>query len=82
MERTVSETGSVRSSPSTRTVYNPVMLPLDEVFPALSRSLGIFAKQEGVYPFVVGGSPTARPISRMDMAKRVMESIMRSTSRP
>ena len=31
---------------------------------------------------VVGGSPTARPTSRPAMAKRVMESTIRTTSLP
>ena len=40
------------------------------------------AKTEGVYPLVVGGSPMARPISRMAMAKRVTESIINKTFLP
>ena len=57
------------------------MLPVRAV-PARSSRRGRAAKTEGGYPFVVGGSPTARPISRHAMAKRVIESIIRRTLRP
>ena len=73
--------GSLVSSPSTRTVYTPVMEPFSK-FPLRSRSLGISAYMEGVYPLATGGSPIARPISRWAMAKRVRESIISSTSYP
>ena len=43
---------------------------------------GTWAKNEGVYPLLVGGSPAARPTSRELMANRVMESIMSSTFFP
>ena len=36
----------------------------------------------GVYPFVVSGSPTARPTCRCACANRVMESIISITSAP
>ena len=39
-------------------------------------------KTDGVYPFVVGGSPTASPISRCAMATRVTESIISMTFKP
>jgi len=59
-----------------------VMLPRPSTFPARSRSFGRRLKTEGVYPFVVGGSPTDRPISRWAMANRVKESTISRTLRP
>ena len=81
MLRAVSVIGSLKSSPSTRTVYSPVIEPLSEV-PARSRSLGISEYTLGGYPLVTGGSPVARPISLCAMEKRVSESIIKRTSLP
>ena len=81
MLRAVSVIGSLKSSPSTSTVYNPVIDPLSEV-PARSNSFGISEYTLGGYPLVTGGSPDASPISRCAMEKRVRESIIRSTSFP
>ena len=47
MLRMASEIGSLKSSPSTSTVYKPVMLPREK-FPVRSRSLGSAANTEGV----------------------------------
>ncbi len=58
-----------------------MILPVSPI-PALSKSLGIKAKTLGVYPLVVGGSPTAKPISRWANANRVKESIINKTSLP
>ena len=81
MLRAVSVIGSLKSSPSTSTVYRPVIEPL-AAHPARSRSLGISEYTLGGYPLVTGGSPLARPISRWAMEKRVRESIISSTSLP
>ena len=81
MARTASQIGSLKSSPSTRTVKNPVMEPRGKL-PARSKTRGSRAKTEGVYPFCAGGSPAANPISRWAMASRVTESITRSTLAP
>ena len=70
--------GSVISSPSTRTEYNPVIEPTSFV-PARSSRRGKKAKTDGVYPFVVGASPTAKPTSRCACATRVRESIINMT---
>lgn len=56
----------IKSSPSTSTVYNPVIDPLSEV-PARSNSFGISEYTLGGYPLVTGGSPDASPISRCAM---------------
>ena len=81
MLRRESATGSIRSSPSTSTVYTPVIEPLS-VRPARSRRRGRIPKTEGGYPFVAGGSPAVSPTSRWAVAKRVTESIISNTSRP
>ena len=73
--------GSLKSSPSTRTVYNPVIEPT-AALPALSNSFGISEYTLGGYPLVTGGSPLASPISRWAMEKRVRESIISRTSLP
>ncbi len=58
------------------------MLPSPCAVPARSRSLGIAAKTDGVYPFVAGGSPTESPISLCAIANRVNESIISKTFLP
>ena len=50
--------------------------------PLLSNNFGSSAYIEGVYPLATGGSPTASPISLCAIAKRVSESIIKSTSFP
>ena len=77
----VSVIGSLKSSPSTSTVYSPVIDPLSEQ-PARSNSLGISEYTLGGYPLDTGGSPLASPISLCAMEKRVRESIIRRTSFP
>src|SRR3954471_2669705 len=81
IERTASAIGSLKSSPSTRTVYRPVIEPTSLV-PERSRSFGSMANTLGVKPRVAGGSPMARPTSRWAVAKRVTESIINMTSAP
>src|SRR3954447_22216345 len=81
IERTASAIGSLKSSPSTRTVYRPVIEPTSLV-PERSRSFGSMANTLGVKPRVAGGSPMARPTSRWAIAKRVTESIISITSAP
>ena len=73
--------GSLKSSPSTNTVYRPVIEPTDDI-PARSNNLGISLYTLGGYPLVTGGSPDASPISLCAIEKRVNESIIRSTSLP
>ena len=62
IERAVSVIGSLKSSPSTSTVYSPVIEPLSAL-PALSKSFGISEYTLAGYPLVTGGSPDASPIS-------------------
>ena len=50
--------------------------------PARSKIFGSKLNTDGVYPFWLGGSPAASPISRCAMASRVTESITSSTSAP
>ncbi len=77
----VSVIGSFMSSPSTSTVYSPVIEPV-AAQPARSKSLGISEYTLGGYPRDTGGSPLASPISLCAMEKRVRESIIKSTSFP
>ena len=71
--------GSLKSSPSTSTVYNPVIDPLSEV-PARSNSFGISE-------YTLGGYPQFTGVLRMQVRSRAVpwknvsgESIIRSTS--
>ena len=77
----MSAIGSLMSSPSTRTVYKPVIDPRS-ARPLRSSSRGSRPNTLGGYPCVAGGSPAASPTSRCAMAKRVTESIMSTTSSP
>ena len=50
--------------------------------PVRSRILGSIENTDGTYPLEAGGSPVANPISRCAIAKRVKESISKSTFFP
>ena len=81
IERTASAIGSFMSSPSTSTVYRPVIDPRSLV-PARSSRRGSRRTRSACSRGWPGGSPMARPTSRWAMAKRVTESIISITSSP
>ena len=58
-----------------------VMEPVS-LLPVRSIKRGIWAKTDGGKPCRAGGSPIASPISRCARAKRVDESIMKTTFFP